>query len=112
MIVMKNERPYLLLGSPGGARIIDFVAKTAAYVLDQKLSLAEAIASPQIIHMGRVLELEQSEELAQLVPALKKIGHTVSVKPINSGIHAVLIGDDGELTGAADPRREGRVSGF
>jgi gamma-glutamyltranspeptidase/glutathione hydrolase len=112
MIVMKNERPYLLLGSPGGARIIDFVAKTTAYVLDQKLSLAEAIASPQIIHMGRVLELEQSEELAQLVPALKKIGHTVSVKPINSGIHAVLIGDDGELTGAADPRREGRVSGF
>ncbi|CAH0992960.1 Glutathione hydrolase proenzyme [Sinobacterium norvegicum] len=112
MIVMKNNRPYLLIGSPGGARIIDFVAKTTAYVLDQKLGLAEAIASPQIIHMGRRLELEQSAVFEHLKPQLEQMGHRVDVKLINSGIHAVLIGDSGELTGAADPRREGRVSGY
>src|SRR5690606_14131871 len=49
VITFREGRPVLVLGSPGGSRIIDYVAKTLVLTLDGRMPLTEAIASPHII---------------------------------------------------------------
>jgi gamma-glutamyltranspeptidase/glutathione hydrolase len=109
-IVFRDGEPHLLLGSPGGSRIIDYVAKTLLYTLDGGLPLDAAIASPHVVHVGAALELEAGRFDAAQRRALEQLGHTVKELPQTSGLNGVVIEAEG-LTGAADPRREGRVGG-
>lgn len=123
VIVFRAGKPVLLLGSPGGARIIDYVAKTLLYSLDNQMSPQTAIASPHIVAMNRDVELEQrsggefgTTALDELKAALEKRGHNVKIAPQSSGLNAIWIEEkkriEGKrLTGSSDPRREGAVGG-
>lgn len=109
IIVLRDNKPFLLLGSPGGARIIDYVAKTLIYCLNNRLSLRDSIASPHIIAMNRDVELERNSNEA-LQSELEALGHNVKITPQSSGLNGIQI--EGEtLTGSSDPRREGAVGG-
>jgi gamma-glutamyltranspeptidase / glutathione hydrolase len=108
-IVMRNGAPHLALGSPGGSRIIGYVAKTIIGVIDFGLSPQEAINHGHFVHRnGKTLELETGTDAATFEAALKAKGHAVKVGTLTSGIHAILLGENG-LTGGADARREGVV---
>lgn len=109
-IVFKDKKPLMLIGSPGGSRIIDFVAKTLLYTLNGNLGIAEAIASPHIIHMNRQLELEQGRFDESQKQLLKSYGHEIKERDLNSGLHGIWIDSTG-LHGGADPRREGSIMG-
>ncbi len=106
----KSNRPIMALGSPGGSTIIAYVAKTVVAVLDWKLGIQEAINLPHYANLNGPLILEKGTAITALEPDLNKLGHTVILRPLNSGIHAILIDDNG-LTGGADPRREGIALG-
>lgn len=110
-IVFRDDRPVLLLGSPGGARIIDYVAKTLLYVLDEQLPMAEAIASPHIIAMGQGIELESGRVGEAVQQRLRALGHKVVEVPQTSGLNAIRRNPDGTLSGSSDPRREGVAAG-
>lgn len=115
VIVFRAGKPVALLGSPGGARIIDYVAQTLAYRLDGELSLGDAIASPHIVAM-RGVELEQDSSGEALKPALEALGHSVKIAPQSSGLNAIWIeekkrSEGKSLIGSSDPRREGAVGG-
>ena len=110
-IVLKDNEPYLLVGSPGGSRIINYVAKTIIAILDWNMDPQDAIETGHFLHRnGKTLDLEQNTSAADFAPALEQKGHTVKVQDLNSGLHAILI-KDGKLVGAADPRREGVAMG-
>ncbi len=109
-IVFRDGEPVLLLGSPGGSRIIDYVAKTLLYTLDGGMALDAAIASGHIADVGAGLELEAGRFSPEQKSALEALGHTVRELPQTSGLNGIVIGTEG-LIGAADPRREGRVAG-
>ena len=109
-IIFKDNKPVMLIGSPGGSRIIDYVARVIAYTIDSDMDIAEAIASPNVVHMNRKLELEEQGFDPKAVTALKKMGHEALENSNNSGLHGIWIDDDG-LTGGADPRREGTAAG-
>lgn len=109
IIVFRNGKAVMLLGSPGGARIIDYVAKTLLYSLDNRLSPQEAIASAHIIAMGRGLELEQARN-EELKPALEALGHSVKIAPQSSGLNGIWV-EGNTLIGVSDPRREGAAGG-
>lgn len=109
-IVMKDGRPYLALGSPGGSRIIGYVLKNLVAHLDWNLDVQQAIALPNAVNRFGSYDLEAGTEAEQLVTPLRELGYEVEVRELNSGVHSVLIGD-GYLEGGADPRREGRVMG-
>ncbi len=109
-IVFEGDQPILVIGSPGGARIINYVARSIWDVLENGVALPQAIAASHIVHMGRQLELEEGRSSPALVEHLKTLGHKVSLKPQTSGLHAIMI-RDGVLTGGADPRREGTIKG-
>ena len=109
-VVLKEGKPLLALGSPGGSQIIGYVAKTLIAHLDWGMPLDEAIAAPNVLARFSAIEIEAGTKAEELAPGLKGLGFEVKVMPMTSGVQAVSIGPDG-LTGAADPRREGVAIG-
>lgn len=110
MIFDKNGKLVLVVGSPGGSRIINYVAKTIIGILDWQLDIQQAIDLPNISNRNGTTDLEVDTPAADLKPELESKGHVVKLRELNSGIHAILITPDG-LIGGADSRREGEVKG-
>ena len=110
MIVLRDGKPYLLVGSPGGSAIINYVAKTIVAVLDWKLDIQAAAALPNLGSRNKETELEKGTALETLAPALERMGHPVKITDFPSGIHGIVIDADG-LQGGVDPRREGLAQG-
>lgn len=109
-IVMKGGEPYLAVGSPGGSRIIGYVAKTLIAHIDWGLSLQAAINLPHLVNRFGTYDLEAGTAAESLGPALEALGYKVNIRDLNSGLHGILIDGD-RLRGGADPRREGVVLG-
>lgn len=109
-IVMANGSPYLAIGSPGGSQIIGYVAKTLIGHLDWGLDLQQAIDLPNMNNRFGPIEIEADTDADHWKPKLEKLGFKVQLKPLNSGVQAIAI-DGKQLSGAADPRREGTVIG-
>lgn len=100
----------VVLGSPGGARIIGYVAQTLIAILDWAMDPQAAIELPRVLTIGTATELEIGTKAAALREALEARGHRVAVRALPSGLHAIVVTARG-LTGGADPRREGVALG-
>lgn len=109
-IVLKDGRPVILIGSPGGSRIIPYVAWALIGMIDWGMDPQQAVDMGHVSNRNGPTDLEEGTPVASWRSALEEKGHTVKVRSMNSGIHAIMIGD-GVLSGAADPRREGAVRG-
>ncbi|MEB8389230.1 gamma-glutamyltransferase [Rhodobacteraceae bacterium KMM 6894] len=108
-IVLKDGGPVLVLGSPGGSRIIPYVAKTVIAVLDWGLDVQAAVALPHLVNRWGTYDIEAGTTAETLADPLRAMGYEVNVRDLNSGLHAIAIGAD--LQGGADPRREGMALG-
>jgi|GEM_PF-19204 len=110
-----QDNVRLLVGSPGGSRIIGYVARVLALVLDYGIDPQSAIAAPNLSNRNGITELEKRPGMeawtAKLKADLEAMGHQVAVKDMNSGLHAIAVRSDGSLLGGADPRREGLAVG-
>lgn len=101
---------YASLGSPGGTRIIGYVAQTLVGLLDWNLDMQAAIDLPRLIDRNGPLELEAGTTLEALAPRFTALGHRVEMQPTFSGIQGIRV-IAGMLEGGADKRREGVVLG-
>ncbi|NGM87182.1 gamma-glutamyltransferase [Parapusillimonas sp. SGNA-6] len=110
MIVLKDGKPIMAIGSPGGSAIINYVAKTLLGVLDWGLNIQQAIDLPNRGSRNSFTELEKNTSLHPLAPALRAMGHEVREIDFPSGLHGIVITPQG-LEGGADPRREGVAAG-
>ena len=108
-IVLKDGQPVLALGSPGGSRIIGYVAKSIIAYLDWGLDVQQAVSLPHAVNRFGTYDLEDGTEAENLQAGLESLGFEVSVRGLNSGLHAIAIGE--RLSGGADPRREGIALG-
>lgn len=107
-IVMKDGKPVLVVGSPGGSRIIGYVAKTIIAHLDWDMNIRAAIDLPHLVNRFGTYDLEAGTEAETMKTGLENIGYEVKIRDLNSGLHGISIHEDG-LEGGADPRREGVV---
>jgi gamma-glutamyltranspeptidase/glutathione hydrolase len=112
------------IGSPGGSRIILYVAKAIVGMVDWRLHPQEATAIANFGHRGRAFELEYDPSLAtdtllapwSTVPSvwrgirLRALGYRLQPELMTSGLH-IVERLDGLLRGGADPRREGIALG-
>ena len=102
------RRPVAALGSPGGSSILAYNAKALVGLLAWKLPLQQAIDLPNVIARGDEYFGEAPKLAPGVLDALAARGVAVkSGRGEESGLHGLVIGADGSVTGAADPRREG-----
>ena len=112
IVLTKDGQFYAAIGSPGGNSIFPYVFKTLVGVLDWKLSMQDAIALPNFVARGGVFGAETELFAPGVADGLAARGIPLKQSTgENSGLHGVLV-KDGQLTGGADPRREGVVLGF
>jgi gamma-glutamyltranspeptidase/glutathione hydrolase len=114
-IVLKDNTPFLILGSPGSERIPSAVLQTISNVVDHGMDLASAVAAPRLHCQEGTLYLEGGIA-PDVAEQLRHKGHTVVCYARQDryfgGVHAILIDPvTGALTGAADPRRDGQAIG-
>jgi gamma-glutamyltranspeptidase/glutathione hydrolase len=106
----------MVTGSPGGASIINYVAKTLIATLQDGLDPGQAISLPNIGSRNGPTELERGQVTPALVTALRTRGHETRETEATSGVQSIVLRcPRGEArcawVGAADPRREGTARG-
>ncbi len=109
-IVLKDGQPVLAIGSPGGSRIINYVAKSVIAILDWEMDPQAALDMGHFVNRNGGTDIEAGSDAEELSAGLEAMGHEINVRDLNSGLHAIMITADG-LIGAADPRREGVAMG-
>jgi gamma-glutamyltranspeptidase/glutathione hydrolase len=109
-IILKDGRPTLVIGSPGGSRIIGYVAEAIVAHIDWGMNIQAALSIPHAINRFGTYDLEKGTSLEAMVAPLEELGYKVNLRSLNSGLHAISIGENG-LFGGADPRREGIAIG-
>jgi gamma-glutamyltranspeptidase/glutathione hydrolase len=109
-MVFSGERLDMVLGSPGGPNIINYVAKALVGALDWKLDLQSAVALPNFGSRNGPTLLERDSAYEALRGDLERRGHPVEAAVLTSGLHG-LERVPGGWRGAADPRREGGARG-
>jgi gamma-glutamyltranspeptidase/glutathione hydrolase len=103
--VLKDGKPVLAVGAPGGTRIISCVAQTILNVLEFHLPLFESVASIRYHHQWQpdVLQIDPPGPSPETLKSLEKMSYQVDIKPIGCTVQAVS--EEGNLLHAvADPR--------
>lgn len=108
-IVLQDGAPSLVIGSPGGSRIIGYVAQAIIAHIDWGMDVQQAVSMPHLVNRFGTYDLEEGTSAAELETALTDMGFEVNLRGLNSGLHAIQVSDT--LSGGADPRREGIAMG-
>lgn len=107
MVFDKNNNLKLVIGSPGGPRIISYIVNVIISVFDWNFTLQQAINAPHYVSLNQgYIELENNKSVEYLRNYLKSMGHYVILKQHTSGLHGILVKDNMFFSGV-DPRREG-----
>jgi gamma-glutamyltranspeptidase / glutathione hydrolase len=110
VVFANHATPHLVIGSPGGAMIINYVAKALVGTLDWGLDIQRAIELPNFGSRNGPTLIEQGSGYVALGGQLAERGHQVDKIPLTSGLHGIERVAGG-WRGGADPRRNGMVAG-
>ncbi|MBC7925642.1 MAG: gamma-glutamyltransferase [Bryobacteraceae bacterium] len=112
-ILLKDGKLYMVVGGPGGGRIISSVLQTIVNHVDFGQNVRDAVDLPRFHHQWKpdVITLERgfSPDTLRL---LQGMGHKVETTASVARIFAIIVQRDGWLSGAADGRGYGKASGY
>lgn len=119
-ILLKNGKPVLVVGSPGGATIITTVLQVLLNFVDHKMNIAQAVEAPRFHHqwLPNRIQFEHYSLSPEVKERLKNKGHTLQEMPLTAlpyPGHAMCISIDetGLKAGAADSRaQDGGTAGY
>ncbi|MCA1922128.1 gamma-glutamyltransferase [Buttiauxella noackiae] len=104
-IVVKDGKTWLVTGSPGGSRIITTVLQMVMNTIDYGMNVAEATNAPRFHHQWLPDELRVEKGFSpDTLKLLKEKGQNVVVKEAMGSTQSIMMGPDGALYGASDPR--------
>jgi gamma-glutamyltranspeptidase/glutathione hydrolase len=107
-IVFKDDKPFIVMGAPGGSYIAPAMAQGVMNVIDFDMSMLEAVAAPRIVAVSNAVDISNrirrsvSEELTALGYDVKRSAQSYPF----AALHGIRI-DDGLCSGGADPQRDG-----
>jgi gamma-glutamyltranspeptidase / glutathione hydrolase len=112
-ILTRDGRLFMVVGGPGGGRIITSVLQTVANVVDFGMNVRDAVDSPRFHHQWRpdVLTVEPGFS-PDTVRLLEQRGHKVETSSSVARIFAIVVQPDGWLSGGADGRSYGKAEGY
>jgi gamma-glutamyltranspeptidase/glutathione hydrolase len=109
-IVLKDGKPFMVTGSPGGSRIITAVLQVILNVIDRKLPITDAVTEPRLHHQWMPDQVLVERGFSRdLIRALQARGHNVSENLPPTSANSILVTPDG-IVGAADPRTRGALA--
>ncbi len=109
-IVLKDGKPYLITGSPGGSRIISAVLQVVVNVLDFHMPVAAAVSAPRLHHQWQPDEVIVEPGFdAKTLDALAARGHKIVLQRFGTSANSIAVTDDG-FVGAADRRTRGALA--
>jgi gamma-glutamyltranspeptidase/glutathione hydrolase len=114
-IIAKDGKPLLVVGSPGGSRIITTVLQVVLNVIDHGMDVQEAVDAPRFHHQWwpDEIRIERQGFPLDVRAALERMGHTVIERADMGDVHAIWIDPKtGVRYGASDPRLDGRTIGY
>jgi gamma-glutamyltranspeptidase/glutathione hydrolase len=109
-IVLLDGVPVLVIGSPGGSRIISYVANAIIAWADWGMDVQQAVSMGHAVNRFGTYDLESGTTMQNLQGDLEALGYAVKLRDLNSGLQAIALTENG-LQGGADPRREGIALG-
>jgi len=121
LLLFREGRPYLALGSPGGTRIFPSLTQILLNVTVFDMSLDEAIEAPRFFsysNLGKAGELHLEDRIPEVTrAALEKMGHNLVIKEafdryFGGAQGLMLLPDKGLILGGADSRRDGYGAGY
>lgn len=121
-LILKDGEPFMVTGSAGGPRIITATLQSILNVIDYGFDVQRAIDAPRVHYEGGGAIKTESLIPARVRTGLKALGFETVIPnyaPVGrgydlyfGGVHAILVGKNGELHGAADPRRQGGAAAY
>lgn len=116
-IVMRDGKPWIALGTPGGHTIAQTVPQMLMNVIDFKMNVQHALNAPRVSFVEPDTLAVEMQVPASVRKALEAMGHRVQTRGGIGNAHGLTIewGPDGvpaRFTGAADPRGQGLARGY
>jgi gamma-glutamyltranspeptidase/glutathione hydrolase len=112
-IVLKNNKPFLVVGSPGGTTIITSVFQTIVNVIDFGMEPSDAVNRPKFHHQWLPDEIIVENEFPQATrEQLRKMGYTVKQRGNIGRTELIRISADGTIEAIADKRGEDHAAGY
>jgi gamma-glutamyltranspeptidase/glutathione hydrolase len=115
-IVLKDGKPFAVVGTPGGTTIISTVAQIISNLVDHDMGMQEAIDAPRIKGFANNTITVESRLDPEVISSLEDMGHIIDMSSewnrSFGSVNAIKFAEDGVLDGGADPRRDGKALGF
>jgi gamma-glutamyltranspeptidase/glutathione hydrolase len=111
-IITKNDKLFMVVGTPGGPTIINSVLQAIVNVIDFGMNAQDAVNAPRFHHQWYPDRLFLEPGFSpDTIALLKARGHTIEMRASNNDLNMILL--DGKfIQGAVDPRREGKAEGY
>jgi len=110
-VVLKDGKPFAIIGSPGGVRIISVVVQIISKLIDHDMDIQDAIDSPRVTQNATNNLQYESRIPHKVIKELEKMGHDMvpclSYDKKMGGVNAIVYNSNGSIVGGADPRRDG-----
>lgn len=111
-LVLKDDRPYLMIGASGGPRIISAVLNVMISLIDDQASLQEAMQTVRVHHQWQPDRIFfDRDPPPSLVDMLKARGHSVADRERRGAIVQAILRTNDQWIGASDPRKGGIPAG-
>jgi gamma-glutamyltranspeptidase/glutathione hydrolase len=113
-IILKDNKPFMVVGSPGGGRIITSVLQTIINVIDFNMSIKDAIDAPRFHHQWLPDEIQIEKDVfdKDMKDVLKVMGYSLKEIPEFGRVEGILFNADRSFTGHSDRRGYGRAIGY
>ncbi len=113
-IIEKDDKLFMVIGTPGGSTIITSVFQTILNVIDYGMGMQEAVDSKKFHHqwLPDVLAVEENTLSDKLSNDLTQIGHKIVKRSSLGRMDCILVKEDGSLEGGADKRGDNIALGY
>lgn len=113
IVLDPRKQLYLVVGTPGGPRIITMVYHVISNVIDHRMALPDAVVAPRMHHQGLPdsLQVEAGGFLSETLDSLRSRGHGIAVRGYWGDVEAIIRTPAG-WQGVSDPRRGGGGAGY
>lgn len=118
-IILKNDKPFLILGSPGGSTIITVVLQVILNCIEFGMNIQEAVNAPRIHHQWQpdIIYYEKFSINNDTFSILENLGYDFkdrnSTFRVLGSVQAIMIDqENNKIYGASDPRRDGSAEGY